>query len=80
MAGTTTKAKWKSEKTLPQSKREVPAMLQPLDYTPAPKETIDLMQAGKRHSQCGKHIKARPHVLERLPAPQHNVCVQSDKS
>ncbi|KAG3118237.1 hypothetical protein PI125_g3043 [Phytophthora idaei] len=31
MAGSTTGANWKSEKTL---KREVPATLQPLDYTP----------------------------------------------
>ncbi|KAG2779246.1 hypothetical protein JG687_00009428 [Phytophthora cactorum] len=70
MAGSTTGAKWKSEKTL---KREVPATLQPLDYTPTPKENIDLVQVSKRHSQCGKHIKSRPHVLESLPAsPQYN--------
>ncbi|KAG6623281.1 uncharacterized protein IUM83_06342 [Phytophthora cinnamomi] len=68
MAGSTAGAKWKSEKALQQSKREVPATLQPLDYTPTPKENIDVMQMGKRHSQSGKHAKSRPHVLESLPA------------
>ncbi|KAG7391244.1 hypothetical protein PHYPSEUDO_005605 [Phytophthora pseudosyringae] len=72
MAGSTAGSKWKSEKTLLPSKREVPATLQPLDYTPTPKENIDLVQVGKRHSQSGKHIKSRPHVLESLPAsPQY---------
>ncbi|KAE8888987.1 hypothetical protein PF001_g16601 [Phytophthora fragariae] len=47
MAGSTVGAKWKSEKALQQSKREVPATLQPLDYTPTPKENIDVMQMGK---------------------------------
>ncbi|ETI44102.1 hypothetical protein, variant [Phytophthora nicotianae CJ01A1] len=80
MAGSTVGAKWKSEKTLQQSKREVPATLQPLDYTPTPKENIDLVQVAKRQSQCGRHIKARPHVLESLPASQQHNFVQAEKT
>lgn len=55
MAGSTAGAKWKSEKALQQSKREVPATLMPLDYTPTPKENIDLMQVGKVRSTVLQH-------------------------
>ncbi|KAG7387386.1 hypothetical protein PHYBOEH_008252 [Phytophthora boehmeriae] len=68
MAGNSITSKRKSEKSIQQTKREVPATLQPLDYTPTPKESIESVQMCKRPSQSGKHVKSRPHVLESLTA------------
>ncbi|CEG37965.1 uncharacterized protein PHALS_06010 [Plasmopara halstedii] len=65
MAGSSLGSKWKSEKVLQQLKREAPATLQPLDYTPTPKEPILCVQLNKRLNQSRKHW---PHVLESLPS------------
>lgn len=61
--------KWKSEKAF-QSKRDVPAVLEPLDYKPTPKEDIDIMQLSKKAIRDGaKHVKLRPVILESLGPP-----------
>jgi hypothetical protein len=66
MAGTSAGTKWKSEKALQQLKREVPATLQPLDYTPTPKENIDLVQVGKVGSRGVSCTLTEACILTRL--------------
>ncbi|GLD91774.1 hypothetical protein PINS_up000307 [Pythium insidiosum] len=52
-------------------KRDVPAVLEPLDYKPTPKEDIDVVQIAKQKHQrdSSKHNKPRPVLLESLGPP-----------